>query len=97
MHREMGIVPEEQWEEVALRWTLGLGAIVGAWWMLFGMMTLQAVLASRWGLAVTTLILGMLPNLLWSTAKREDRVAGLLGFVRAVWQLCRNRRLAGPV
>jgi hypothetical protein len=82
---------EERWEHAAFRWVLGLGALAGAWWMLFGMIVLQALAAGRLSLAMPLLLVGLLPNMVWYATKHDERVSAWLGCLEALWRLRRPR------
>lgn len=81
---------EEQWEHAAFRWVLGLGALTGAWWMLFGLIELQALAAGRFSLAVPILLVALLPNIVWFATKHDERVSAWLGCLETIWRLCRR-------
>ena len=92
-----GCDPEALWEQAALRWVLGLGAVAGAWWMLFGLVALEALQGGRVGVAAPAVILGVVPNLVWGALRREDRAAAVLGGLEALWRLVvSHKRLARP-
>ena len=66
--------------------------------MLFGLFAIMALVADRWGWALPMPVLALAPNLVWSAARHEDRVATCLGGLRTVWRIGqgRQRRSAGP-
>ena len=69
---------EEQWEHAAFRWVLGLGALTGAWWTVFGLLELQALAAGKFSLAAPILVVALLAGVVpVRRALRVDPIAAL--------------------
>src|SRR5688572_18762816 len=83
LKKELGGCHEDQWERVAFYWVLGLGVLTGAWWTLFGMLTLGAMVSGKLGLAAPMLVLALVPNILWYAIKHDSRISAWLGCLEA--------------